>query len=772
MSSTFRSSAHCFLCTTFVLAIAFSPAHAQSLPSQPVPSHSDPVADKLVDDLIQRMTLDEKLGQISQNAYKEPDTVSHDDRVKNEQVGSFLFLKDPKEMDRLQHLAVEHTRLHIPLVFGFDVIHGYRTIYPVPIAMAASWDPAVPEKAQAMAAHEAASQGIRWAFGPMVDIARDPRWGRMMEGAGEDPFLGSAMAAAQIRGFQGTAPGDPQGMIPADSIMACVKHFAGYGAALGGRDYSESNISDEQLWNVYLPPFRAAIEAGSASLMSAYMDLNGVPATGNYWLLHNVLRDDWHFQGMVVSDWFSIKSQTNHGFAKDDEDAAVRSIKAGVDMEMTSTVYRDELAAAIKSGLVDTATLDQAVRYILHAKYRLGLFQHPYTSPELASVPLVNPEQRAAARAAGARTAVLLRNEGSVLPLKKTGTIALIGPLANSKTSIMGSWSLAGNPTDSVTVLDGLKNKLGASATINYTVGVEIERGPPSIFDDQFPEPKPTITTQAGKDAEFAKAIDLIKHSDVAVLALGELENMSGEAASRASLSLPGKQEELLEAAVATGKPIVLLLLNARPLDITWANDHVPGILEAWYPGTEGGNAIADVLFGDAVPGGKLPFSWPRNVGQIPVNYAQNETQDPDSVDRRYWDETSRPLYPFGYGLSYTTFTLGQPTLSAATMPATGSLDATFAVTNSGQTDGDEVVQLYTHQRYGSASRPRRELKAFERIHLKAGETRNITLHLPAASLGFWSPQTHHWSVEPSTFDLWLGNNSNATLHTTFTVTP
>ncbi len=772
MSCSFRSSARCFACTTLVLSVAAFSTHAQSLPSQPIASNSDPVADKLVDDLIQRMTLDEKLGQISQNAYKEPDTVSHDDRVKNEQVGSFLFLKDPKEMDRLQHLAVEQTRLHIPLVFGFDVIHGYRTIYPVPIAMAASWDPAVPEKAQRMAAREAASVGIRWAFGPMVDIARDPRWGRMMEGAGEDPFLGSAMAAAQIRGFQGAKPGDPQGMIPADAIMACVKHFAGYGAALGGRDYSESNISDEQLWNVYLPPFRAAIEAGSASLMSAYMDLNGVPASGNHWLLHDVLRDDWHFQGMVVSDWHSIESQTRHGFSKDDADAAVRSLNAGVDMEMTSTVYRDTLAQSLKDGAVPMATLDQAVRNILHAKYRLGLFQHPYTAPELAAVPLVNPEQRAAARAAGARTAVLLRNEGSVLPLKKTGTIALIGPLANSKTSIMGSWSLAGNPADSVTVLEGLKNKLGASATINYTVGVEIERVQPSIFDDQFHEPKPTITTQAGKDAEFAKAIDLIQHSDVAVLALGELENMSGEAASRASLSLPGKQEELLEAAVATGKPLVLLLLNARPLDITWANEHVPSILEAWYPGTEGGNAIADVLFGDAVPGGKLPFSWPRNVGQIPVNYAQNETQDPDSVDRRYWDQTSKPLFPFGYGLSYTTFTFGQPTLSAATITTTGSLDATFAVTNSGQTDGDEVVQLYTHQRYGSASRPRRELKGFERIHLKAGETRSVTLHLPASSLGFWSPQTHHWSVEPSTFDLWVGDNSNATLHTTFTVTP
>ena len=506
--------------------------------------------------------------------------------------------------------------------------------------------------------------------------------------------------------------------------------------------------------------------------MSAYMDLNGVPASGNHWLLHDVLRDDWHYQGMVVSDWHSIESQTRHGFSKDDADAAVRSMNAGVDMEMTSTVYRDTLADSIKSGAVSMATLDQAVRYILHAKYRLGLFEHPYTSPELAAVPLVNPEQRAAGRAAGARTAVLLRNEGAVLPLRKTGTIALIGPLANSKTSTMGSWSLAGNPTDTVTVLEGLKNKLGSAATVNYTVGVEIERVQPSIFDDQWVEPKPTITTQTGKDAEFAKAIDLIKHSDVAVLALGELENMSGEYASRASLSLPGKQEELLEAAVATGKPIVLLLLNARPLDITWANDHVPSILEAWYPGTEGGNSVADVLFGDAVPGGKLPFSWPRNVGQIPVNYAQNETQDPTSVDTRYWDQTSKPLYPFGYGLSYTTFSFGQPTLSAVSMTTTGTLDATFPVTNSGQTDGDEVVQLYTHQRYGSASRPRRELKGFERIHLKAGETRNVTLHLPASNLGFWSPQTHRWSVEPSTFDLWLGDNSNATLHTTFTVTP
>ena len=559
------------------------------------------------------MTLEEKVGQMTQIGFREADSVTHDERIRKEQAGSFLFITNPVEINRLQHIAVDHTRMHIPLIFGFDVIHGFKTIYPVPLALAASWDPAQAEQAQRMAAKEASAVGIRWTFAPMVDIARDPRWGRIMEGAGEDPYLGSRMAAAQVRGFQGDTIGGEE------HILASVKHFAGYGAADGGRDYDSSNISDEQLWNVYLPPFQAAVEAGAGSVMSAYMDLNGVPATGNRFLLHDVLREKWGFKGFVVSDWDSVESLATHGFAADPADAAVRAVNAGVDMEMTSHVFRDYLPAAVKNGSVKESTIDDAVRDILIMKYRLGLFRQPYASLDRAKTELSSTAQHEAARVAAQRTAVLLRNEGGLLPLKRSiASVAVVGPIADSKPDTMGSWSIAGNIENTVTVLEGLRRKLGSAVTINYAKGVEIDRGGTSIFDDQFVSPRAVLKTQPERDAEFQHALEAVKKSDVAVLVMGEAQDMSGERASRSTLTLPGKQQELLEAAVATGKPIVLVLLNGRPLDITWASQHVPAILEAWYPGTEGGNAVADLLLGDANPGGKLPVAWPRSVGQVP----------------------------------------------------------------------------------------------------------------------------------------------------------
>lgn len=729
---------------------------------------SDPEAAHFVDDLLAKMTLEEKVGQMSQIALNTPDKALRDERILKGEVGSFLFITDPKEINRLQHLAVEKSRLQIPLIFGYDVIHGFRTIYPVPIALAASWDPAEAEKVQSMAAREASSVGVNWTFAPMVDIARDPRWGRIMEGAGEDPYLGSRMAEAQVRGFQGEAIGAP------DHILSCVKHFAGYGAAEGGRDYDSSNISDEQLWNVYLPPFEAAVHAGSGSLMSAYMDLNGVPATGNRWLLHDVLRKKWGFQGFVVSDWASISSLTTHGFASGPEDAAVRAVNAGVDMEMTTGVYRDNLPAAVKKGLVKQSTIDAAVRRILMTKYKLGLFKDSYVAPERSERELVSRAQREAARTAADRTAVLLRNEGGLLPLdKNVKSIAVIGPLTDTKPDIMGSWSLAGHPADAVTVIEGMRKRFAASTTkVLWAKGVEIERGQESIFDDQFPSSKPLLTTDAQRETEFNHAIDLVKQADVAVLVLGEAQTMSGERASRSSLTLPGKQQQLLEAAVATGKPVVLVLINGRPLDITWASQNVPAILETWYPGTEGGNAIPDLLFGDAVPGGKLPVTWPRNVGQVPIHYAQNLTQIPEAPNTRYWDGSSAPLYPFGYGLSYTSFSLGGVKTSAKSVKSGESMTVSIDVQNTGKVTGDEVVQLYTHQRSGSSSRPVRELKGFRRITLKPGERQMVELTLDTNELGFWSPQTHKWSIEPGTFDLWLGTDSTANEHTTFEVLP
>lgn len=723
--------------------------------------------ERFVTDLLNKMTLEEKLGQMSQIPLNQKQDVSPDDRILNGQVGSFLFITDAKEINRLQHLAVEKGRLHIPLIFGFDVIHGLRTIYPVPLALAASWDPSQAETAQRMAAKEASAVGINWTFAPMVDIARDPRWGRIMEGAGEDPYLGARMAEAQVRGFQGDSIGSPE------HILACVKHFAGYGAAVGGRDYDSSSISDEELWNIYLPPFQAAVSAGAGSLMTAYMDLNGVPATGNSFLIQDVLRDKWKFNGFVVSDWESVKNLTTHGFASGPEDAAVRAVNAGVDMEMTSHVFRDELSAAVKQGLVKEATIDESVRRILTMKYRLGLFRNPYAPLSRAETELVTSAQREAARTAAERSAVLLRNDGGILPLSKSiASIAVIGPLADSKPDIMGSWSLAGHPEDSVTVLEGIRNRFGASAKISWTKGVEIERGQPSIFDDQFASPKPVMKTDAERDAEFAHAISLIKQSEIAVLVLGEAQSMSGERASRASLTLPGRQQELLEAAVATGKPVVIVLLNGRPLDLSWASEHVPAILDAWYPGTEGGNAIAALLAGDANPGGKLPVTWPRSVGQVPIFYARNLTQIPEEPDTRYWDSSSAPLYPFGYGLSYTSFKMDGLKISAPSVHSGSTLNVSVELQNTGSLTGDQVVQLYTHQRSGSASRPVRELKGFRRVTLKPGERATISLTLDTHDLGFWSPQSHRWSIEPGTFDLWVGLDSTATDHATFTIVP
>src|SRR3984957_9472832 len=748
-----------------VLAASKLPAQQQNAPV--ALQAEDSQALRFANELLSKMTLEEKVGQMTQIGFREADSVTHDERIRKEQAGSFLFVTDPAEIDRLQHIAVEETRLHIPLLFGFDVIHGFRTIYPIPLALASSWDPALVEQVQSMAAREASSVGIRWTFAPMVDIARDARWGRIMEGAGEDPYLGSRIAAAQIRGFQGETIGGEE------HILASVKHFAGYGAADGGRDYDSSNISDEQLWNVYFPPFRAAVEAGAGSVMSAYMDLNGVPATGNRFLLHDVLREKWGFKGFVVSDWDSVESLATHGFAADPAEPAVRAVNAGVDMEMTSHVFRDYLPAAVKNGSVKESTIDDAVRDILIMKYRLGLFRQPYASLDRAKAELSSTAQHEAARIAAQRTAVLLRNEGNLLPLKRSiASVAVVGPIADSKPDTMGSWSIAGNIENTVTVLEGLRRKLGSTVTINYAKGVEIDRGGTSIFDDQFVSPRAVLKTQAERDAEFQHALEAIKKSDVAILVMGETQDMSGERASRSTLTLPGKQQELLEAAVATGKPIVLVLLNARPLDITWASQHVPAILDAWYPGTEGGDAVADLLFGDANPGGKLPVTWPRSVGQVPIYYAQNLTQIPDDLTGRYWDASSAPLYPFGYGLSYSSFKLGGLKVDSTSMHPDGSLTVTIGVENTGAVAGDEVVQLYTHQRSGSMSRPRRELKGFTRLHVGAGEKRTVSLTLQAKDLGFWSPQTHQWSVEPGAFDLWVGDDSTAAEHATFSVAP
>ena len=733
-------------------------------------------AHRTAEALLKQMTVDEKIGQMNQASGavipflggEKPDNL-----IIQGKVGSILWLHDVKEINRLQHLAIEKSRLHIPIIFAFDVIHGYRTIFPIPLAMAASWDPGVEQTAQHLAAEDARAAGIRWTFTPMVDIARDSRWGRIVEGAGEDPYLGAAMARAQVLGFQGDTVGP-------ESVLACVKHFAGYGAADGGRDYDSSYVPEELMRNVYLVPFQAAEQAGAATFMSAYMDLNDVPASGNRWLLTDVLRKEWGFKGFVVSDAFAVQNLVTHGYAKDPADAAYKAVSAGLDMDMASGTYTPNLAKLVAEGKITQEQIDAAVLPILEAKYRLGLFEHPYVDEARVDETLNRPEGRELERKVAARSMVLLKNENHTLPLNKDlKKIAVIGALADSPRDIEGGWTvegLFGGPGKShpVTVVAGLRNHLGAGAEINYVSGPMPERTFHSALEQisgDKPQPPPT-------EAQVAETIAKVKTAaagaDVVIAVLGETALMAGEAASQASMELPGIQEQMLEAAASAGKPVVLILENGRPLDIRWAVQHVPAILESWYPGTEGGNAVADVVFGDVNPGAKLPISWARTAGEEPLYYNHNLTQEPEdrpSFTSRYWDISSKPLYPFGYGLSYTTFRFDHLRLSKSNIKAGEATEVQVDVTNTGSVAGDAVAQIYIHQRWGSASRPVRQLKGFQRVTLKPGETRTLQFALSKDELEFWSPQTKEWAVEPSTFDVWAGEDSTASLHTELNVT-
>ena len=745
--------------------LALTPAGRTQGGSQPA---SDDEVRRFVEDLLSRMTLAEKIGQTEQSAGQTMyvPAAEQDQLTRSGQVGSFLFHTDPVRINQLQHIAVTESRLPIPLIFGYDVIHGFRTIAPIPLAMASSWDPDLVTRTQALAAREARAAGVQWAFAPMGDRARDARWGRIMEAAGEDPVLGVAMAAAQVRCFQGPFVGSP------DHILASTKHFAGYGAAEGGRDYDSSDISDELLYNLYLRPYHAAVRAGSATIMSAYMDLNGVPATGNTWLLQDILRKDWGFNGFVVSDWDAVRNLQTHGYTANPSDTAVRAFTAGVNMEMTSTLYRQYLPDAVKSGQVSESVVNDMVRPILAAKYRLGLFSHPDVDLGHFQQVTGSPEQRAGVERAAEQTAVLLRDEKRTLPLSKgLKSIAVLGPLADSKVDTLGSWSIHGDRDAVVTVAQGIREKL-PEARVDVSLGVEIERGSPTIFDEQFPPAKLTLTTDAARQAEFAHALALARAADVSVLVLGEAQTMNGESASRASLTLPGEQGRLLEAVTALGKPVVLVLMTGRPLDITWAAGHVPAILNIWYPGSEGGHAVANLLFGDANPSGHLPVTWPRSAGQEPIFYNGKLPMNPENVAHRYWDLSSAPLYPFGYGLSYSDIAVTDLRLASAAVTPQQTLQATVTVTNHSDTPGTEVIQLYTHQRSGSTTRPARELKAFRQLTLPAHAPQTVTLDLRPEDLSFWSASLRRRTLEPGLFDLWVGTDSTATLHTTFTLNP
>jgi len=727
-----------------------------------------------VDELITQMTPAEKAGQLTQYFYfrlpagaetaealridrdQQPKMV--ESALRHGAAGSLLFVTDPAEINRLQRLAIEGNRLGIPLLFGFDVIHGLRTIFPVPIAMAATWDPDTIERGQSVAAREARAVGIHWAFAPMVDIARDPRWGRMIEGAGEDPYLGAAVAAAQVRGFQGDQLGAP------DRIIAGPKHFAGYGAALGGRDYDEVNLSDSELWNVYFPPFKAAVDAGAGNVMTAYMDLNGIPASGSPWLFSEVLRDTWGFDGFVVSDANAVRNLVTHGFA---------AVNNGVDMEMAiSDPAYNHLTAALDSGAVNPQALDASVRRVLEAKVRMGLFEAPFVDEDRAREVLADPAHRDVARLAAERSAVLLRNEGDLLPLdaSRLSSIAIIGPMADSKRDTIGPWVFDFDLDETVTVLDGIRAKAGETVRIDYARGISVvQRFFPSMFD-MFGGNRPADPDGFDEEAEFEAAVESARGADVAVVVVGEWQNMIGEAASRSSLELPGRQLELLQAVVETGTAVVLLVMNGRPLDLRWAADHVPAILDIWYPGTRGGEAVANLLFGDVSPGGKLPFTWPRTVGQVPMVYAHTRSHEPDNQASRYWDEASTPLFPFGYGLSYGRFEYANLMVDQPTVAATETATVSVDLTNTSNREADEVVQLYIHQRVGSASRPVRELKGFRRVTLAAGESRTVQFPVGPNERRYWNAAVRDWVTDCSTFDVWVGGDSTAALCASFEV--
>jgi beta-glucosidase len=705
--------------------------------------------DRLIDSLLARMTLEEKLGQLNLPSVAGQPSPEQLDLVRQGLVGGFLNCTGAAATREAQRVAVTESRLHIPLLLGYDVIHGYRTTFPIPLAEAASWDPAAAESTAHVAAREAAAAGVNWTFAPMVDIARDPRWGRIAEGSGEDPYLGSRMAMARVRGFQGSDLRAP------DAVLATAKHFAAYGGAEGGRDYNTVDMSERTLREIYLPPFRAAVDAGVGSIMTSFNEIAGVPSHANRWLVTGVLRGEWKFPGLVVSDWTGVAELQAHGIAGSPAEAGKLALDAGVDMDMVSGIYIHELPALVRAGRIPVAAVDRAVRRILRAKAALGLFADPYhgASVEREQATLLAPEHRALARRVADEAIVLLKNEGSLLPLTSARhTIAVIGPLADDPSAALGSWPGHGDPHDAVTVLAGLKERAGTAVAVQYAKGA-------GIGD----------TATAG----FTEAVALARQADVAVLVLGEAGDMSGEAASRSHLGLPGVQEQLLEAVQGTGTPVVLVIMSGRPLAVRWAAEHVPAIVEAWALGVETGHALADVLFGDVSPSGKLPVSVPRTVGQVPIYYDHKNTGRPAGDIKwtsKYLDLPSGPLFPFGYGLSYTTFAYSDLRLSAPRVTPAGTVRVSATVTNTGSRAGTEVTQLYVRDEVASVTRPVRQLAGFRRVTLAPGASQRVEFTLTPNQLGFYD-QRMRFVVEPGPFQVFVGGSSDAQLEGTFEVT-
>jgi len=719
--------------------------------------------DKTVTDLMNKMTLDEKIGQLNLPSIGFDVTgplVSKDvgAKIKQGMVGGVFNTYTPEAVRKLQDMAVKETRLGIPLLFGYDVIHGHKTIFPIPLALSCTWDMTRIEQSARIAAQEATADGLNWTFSPMVDIARDPRWGRCAEGGGEDTYLGSQIGVAMVKGYQGTDLGAN------NTMMACVKHFALYGGAEAGRDYNTVDMSLQKMYEYYLPPYKAAFDAGAGSAMSSFNDINGIPATGNKWLMTDLLRKDWGFKGFVVTDYTAINEMINHGVGKDLKEVSALALNAGIDMDMVGEGFILETKTLLKEGKVSQQTIDAACRRILEAKYKLGLMDDPYRyiNEARAKDEILTPANRAAAREIAEHAMVLLKNDKQLLPLKKSGTIAFIGPLADNRREMIGTWSAAGDWQKSVSVVEGVKNMIGSAVNVVYARGCNL------LTDRAFQK---TISGEDQVDPRtddemIAEAVTIAAKAEIIVAVLGEPLGLSGEAASRSELGIPGRQQDLLKALLKTGKPIVLVLMNGRPLTLEWENQNIPAILEAWHAGTEAGNAVANVLFGNYNPSGKLTMTFPRNVGQIPIYYNHKNTGRPWNGDinvkynSRYLDVINEPLYPFGYGLSYTTFTYSDLSLDKKSMKPGGAVKVNVTLTNAGKYDGTEVVQLYIQDLVGSITRPLKELKDFQKVFLKAGESKTLSFTVSAAQLAFYNDKLEY-KAEPGEFKVFVGGSSS-----------
>ena len=745
------------ICLSLLLLIPVIPACSQT--------GSDPKMNQFIINLMKKMTLDEKIGQL--NLSVSGDIVTGQakssgisKKIREGNIGAILNLKSTIKIREVQRIAVEESRLKIPLLFGMDVIHGYQTIFPIPLGLSCSWDMKLIENSARIAAQEATADGLCWTFAPMVDISRDPRWGRMSEGSGEDPYLGAQIAKAMVNGFQG------DDLTKNNTILACVKHFALYGAAEAGRDYNTTDMSRIRMYNEYFPPYKAAIDAGAGSAMASFNEVDGLPATANRWLMTDVLRKQWGFRGFVVTDYTGIAEMIEHGLG-DLQEVSARALHAGTDMDMVSEGFQMTLKKSFDAGRITKAEIETGSRRILEAKYKLGLFEDPfrYCDDNRAKTEIFTLANRQVSRETAAQSLVLLKNNNQILPLKKGGTIAVIGPLADNKLNMTGTWSVAADFSKCVSLLSGIKGVAGDETTILTAWGTNILND--SILDSRVSVfGKPTLRQSRSQKEMIDEAVGIALKSDVIVAAVGESAEMSGECSSRTDIGLPENQQELLKALIATGKPVVMVLFNGRPLALPWENAHVPAILDVWFPGTEAGNAIADVLFGKVNPSGKLTATFPQNVGQIPIYYSCKNTGRPlpekgwfMKFRSNYLDVSNEPVYPFGFGLSYTTFEYGDLTLSSSQVKGGQALTATISLTNSGNYDGAEVVQLYIRDVVGSVTRPLKELKGFQKVFLKAGETKSIRFAITPEDLKFYNGDLKYvW--EPGDFVIMVGGNS------------